>query len=130
MAADALSRPSGEDQGKDDNEAMVMIPESAFIRVMDKDSPGSLEECITCSQCRHQSIMKAWEARTPLLCSQTIDRPMWKTKDTLKLAIPPDPDLFCEIKSGMTYQQQDTQEEMKQYDALQTNTTGQEPANG
>ena len=97
MAADALSRPSEEDQGKDDNEAMIMIPESAFIRVIDKDSPGSLEEHITHSQQRHQLIMKAWETRTPLLCSQTIDGSMWRTKDTLKLAIPPDQDLFRKI---------------------------------
>jgi hypothetical protein len=41
--------------------------------------------------------MKAWEAHTPLLCTQTIDGPMWKTKKTLKLAILPDPNLFCEI---------------------------------
>jgi hypothetical protein len=47
MAADALSRPPGEDQGKEDNEAMIMILESAFIRVTDEDSPGSLEERIT-----------------------------------------------------------------------------------
>jgi hypothetical protein len=30
-AADALLQPPGEDQGKDDNEAMIMIPESSFI---------------------------------------------------------------------------------------------------
>jgi hypothetical protein len=50
LAADALSRPSGEDQGKDDNEAMIMIPESAFIRVTDEDPPESLENRITQSQ--------------------------------------------------------------------------------
>jgi hypothetical protein len=74
-----------------------MIPEKAFIRVANEDSPGSLEERITQSQQKHQLIMKAWEARAQISCQQTIDGPMWKTKDTLKLAIPPDPELFCEI---------------------------------
>jgi hypothetical protein len=76
---------------------MIMIPESAFIRVTDEDSLGSLENCITQSQQEHQPIMKAWEACTPLLCTQTIDGPTWKTKETLKLVIPPNPDLFCKI---------------------------------
>jgi hypothetical protein len=96
-AADALSRPPGADQDKEDNKAMIMIPESAFIRITDEDSPESLEDHITWSQQRHQPIMKAWEARTPLLCLQTIDGPMWKTQDTQKLAVPPDPNLFREI---------------------------------
>jgi RNase H-like domain found in reverse transcriptase/Reverse transcriptase (RNA-dependent DNA polymerase) len=46
-AADALSRPPDADQDKDDNEAMIMIPESAFIQVTDEDSLGSLENLIT-----------------------------------------------------------------------------------
>jgi hypothetical protein len=99
MAADALSRPLGDNQGKDNNEAMIMILDSAFIRVMDEDSPESLKECIAHSQCKYQPILKAWEACTPLLCSETIDKPTWKTKDTLKLAIPPDLHLFCEINT-------------------------------
>ena len=41
--------------------------------------------------------MKAWEARSQISCQQTIDGPMWKTTDTLKLAIPPDPEIFREI---------------------------------
>jgi Integrase zinc binding domain len=76
---------------------MIMIPESAFIRVADKDSPGSLENLIIQSQNQHRPIMKAWETRTPLLHCETVDRPMWKTQDTGKLAIPPDPELFQEI---------------------------------
>jgi hypothetical protein len=44
--ADALSRPPGTDQDQDDNEAMTMIPETSFINIMDKDSPGGLEDHI------------------------------------------------------------------------------------
>jgi Integrase zinc binding domain len=96
-AADALSRPPDADQDKDNNEAMIMIPESAFIRIADEDSPESLESRIIQAQNHHQPIMKAWEARTPLQRYQTIDGPMWKMQDTGKLAIPPDPELFREI---------------------------------
>jgi RNase H-like domain found in reverse transcriptase len=60
-AADALSRPTGTDQDKDDNKAMIMIPELAFIRIADKDSPGSLEDHTIQSQNQHHLIMKAWE---------------------------------------------------------------------
>jgi hypothetical protein len=42
-AADALSRPSGADEGKEDNQDMTMIPEHAFIRVFNADSPRLLE---------------------------------------------------------------------------------------
>jgi RNase H-like domain found in reverse transcriptase/Reverse transcriptase (RNA-dependent DNA polymerase) len=93
-AADALSRPPDANQDKDDNEAMIMIPEAAFIKVADEDSPRSLESHIIQAQNRHQSIMKAWEAQTPLQRYQTIEGPMWKTQNSQKLAIPPDPDLF------------------------------------
>jgi hypothetical protein len=76
---------------------MIMIPESAFIRIADEDSPGSLENHIVQAQNQHQPIMKAWEAQTPLQCLQAINGFMWKTQDTLKLAVPPDPNLFQEI---------------------------------
>jgi hypothetical protein len=42
-AADTLSRPPGCNEGKDDNRDIQMLSESAFIRVMNKDSSGSLE---------------------------------------------------------------------------------------
>ena len=46
MAADSLSRPSGSDLGKDDNQDIQMIPSEAFqpaaIRLANKDSDGSL----------------------------------------------------------------------------------------
>jgi hypothetical protein len=56
--ADALSRPLGEDQNEDDNEAMIMIPELAFIRIADEDTPGSLENHITQSQWAYGAIIK------------------------------------------------------------------------
>jgi hypothetical protein len=73
---------------------MVMIPETAFIRVADEDSDGSLENHIIQSQNQHQPIMKAWEIQTPLQCHKTTNGPMWKTQNMQKLAIPPDPNLF------------------------------------
>jgi hypothetical protein len=94
-AADALSRPTNHKE--EEEESTIMIPEKAFIKVADKDSSGSLEERIIQSQQQHQLIMKAWEARSQINHQQTIDGPMWKTTDTLKLAIPPDPELFREI---------------------------------
>jgi hypothetical protein len=45
-AADALLRPPGCDEGKDDNQDIRMLSEDAFVRVMDEDSPGSLENRI------------------------------------------------------------------------------------
>ena len=63
MAADALSRPSGADQGATDNQEMVMVPEKAFIRIADKDSPGSLEDHIVICQQQYQAVMDEWESK-------------------------------------------------------------------
>ena len=52
-AADALSRPVGSDEGKDDNQEVTMIPEAAFIQVLDEDSPNSLENAIIKTQQRY-----------------------------------------------------------------------------
>jgi RNase H-like domain found in reverse transcriptase/Reverse transcriptase (RNA-dependent DNA polymerase) len=49
-AADALSRPTGADEGKEDNQQMTMIPEAAFIRLAGPDSDGSIEHTITIIQ--------------------------------------------------------------------------------
>jgi RNase H-like domain found in reverse transcriptase/Reverse transcriptase (RNA-dependent DNA polymerase) len=49
-AADALSRPTGADEGKEDNQQMTMIPEAAFIRLAGPDSDGSIEHTITIVQ--------------------------------------------------------------------------------
>ena len=42
-AADALSRPPGVDQGKEDNQEVVLIPKGAFVRAMDSRSTESQE---------------------------------------------------------------------------------------
>jgi hypothetical protein len=47
MAADALSRPTGANEGKEDNQQMTMIPEVAFIRLAGPNSDGSIEHTIT-----------------------------------------------------------------------------------
>src|SRR5487761_1621110 len=58
-AADALSRPPGADEGKEDNQEITMLPESTFVRIMDEDSPGTLEEQIVKSQNHYQQAMTA-----------------------------------------------------------------------
>jgi hypothetical protein len=65
-AADALSRPSGTDTGKNDNQQMVMLPEPLFIHVADEDSPGSVEHFITVVQNNNRTLMKEWEGTFPI----------------------------------------------------------------
>jgi len=46
-AADALSRPPGSDEGKQDNQEITMLPEATFIWLADTDSDQSIETMIT-----------------------------------------------------------------------------------
>jgi hypothetical protein len=52
-AADALSRPPGSDQGKEDNQDISLLPEETFIRVLNEDSDDSLEQRIIQAQNDH-----------------------------------------------------------------------------
>src|SRR5579863_8787610 len=62
-AADALSRPFGSDEGKDDNQEIIMIPETSFIRVLDEDSPNSLESTIIKTQQRYLPHLQRLESQ-------------------------------------------------------------------
>src|SRR5487761_1648314 len=96
-AADALSRPPGADQGALDNQEMTMIPEPTFIKVLNEDSPRSLEHRIVRYQQLHQPTMKLWESSGTIEQHSTATQTMWK--DTLKgrLVIPPDNDIRRQI---------------------------------
>ena len=60
-AADALSRPPGVDQGKEDNQEVVLIPEATFVRVMDSGSTDSPETKIIKGQNRCSGLMDKWD---------------------------------------------------------------------
>jgi RNase H-like domain found in reverse transcriptase/Reverse transcriptase (RNA-dependent DNA polymerase) len=65
-AADTLSRPSGADEGKDDNQQMTMIPETAFIRLAGPNSDGSIEHTISIIQNQHHALMEEWTGIYPI----------------------------------------------------------------
>jgi hypothetical protein len=73
-----------------------MIPEHAFIRVFDTDSPGSLEHRITETQAEHTLLMEQWEETFPIEAIQTPTGPFWKDSKGC-LVIPPDRDLKWDI---------------------------------
>jgi hypothetical protein len=56
-AVNTLSRPPGCDEGKDDNRDVQMLPEEAFICVLDEDLPGSLENRITNQQLDFKDVL-------------------------------------------------------------------------
>ena len=97
MAADALSRPPGADEGKDDNQEITMIPESTFIRVTDEDSPGSIEHRIVEAQIQNKSTMTSWEKQGLIYATPTINGNMWKDTKQHHLAIPPNPQIQREV---------------------------------
>ena len=80
-----------------DNQEMTMIPEPTFIKVLDEDSPRSLEHRIVRYQQLHQPTMKLWETNGTIEQHSTDTQTMWK--DTLegRLVIPPDDDIRRQI---------------------------------
>jgi L-rhamnose mutarotase len=76
-AADALSRPSGTDTGKNDNQQMVMLPEPLFIHIADEDSPGSVEHFITIVQNNNRTLMEEWESTFPIERVDSPGTPFW-----------------------------------------------------
>ena len=72
MAANALSRPPGADEGKDDNQQMTMIPEAAFIRLVGPDSDRSIEHTIMIIQNQNRTLMDEWERTYPI---ERVDNP-------------------------------------------------------
>ena len=95
-AADVLSRPSGVDQGKEDNQEVVLIPKGAFVRVMDSGSTENQETKIIEAQNQYSALMDKWDTSTPILKRRkgSEDDPrrayMWHHALTHKLIIPPD----------------------------------------
>ena len=84
------------DQGKEDNQEVVLIPEDAFVRVMHNRSTDSLESKVIEAQNRCSALMDKWDTSTLILKrrqrSEDNSRPiyMWYHAPTHKLIIPPD----------------------------------------
>jgi RNase H-like domain found in reverse transcriptase/Reverse transcriptase (RNA-dependent DNA polymerase)/Integrase zinc binding domain/Chromo (CHRromatin Organisation MOdifier) domain len=96
-AADALSRPAGADEGKEDNQQMTMIPETAFIRLAGPDSDGSIEHTITIVQNHNRSLMEEWMGIYPIKCIDNPGEPFWRDTKGHRLVIPPDQGLKREL---------------------------------
>jgi RNase H-like domain found in reverse transcriptase len=77
-AADTLSRPTGADEGKDDNQQMTMIPEAAFIRLFGPDSDGSIEHTISIIQNQNCTLMEEWTGIYPIKCVDNPDGSFWR----------------------------------------------------
>jgi hypothetical protein len=77
-AADALSRPTGANEGKEDNQQMTMIPEAAFIRLAGPDSDGSIEHTITIIQNHNRNLMKEWTGIYLIEHVDNPDEPFWR----------------------------------------------------
>jgi len=77
-AADALSRPPGSDEGKDNNQRITMLPSTTFIRIADADSDNLLENMITDCQNQYLATMKEWENVYPIKPIETSLHPFWK----------------------------------------------------
>jgi hypothetical protein len=50
QAADALSRPPGADEGKDDNQNITMLPQDTFIQVLEAGDTGTIEDTVIKAQ--------------------------------------------------------------------------------
>jgi hypothetical protein len=131
MAADALSWPTGADEGKDNNQQITMIPEAAFIRLAGPDSDGSIEHTISIIQNHNHTLMEEWTGIYPIECINNPDESFWRE---LKV----NDSLYHWIKdwneSWWTYGTKDppmaTLDEMKQSDTSTENTSGQVPGHG
>jgi hypothetical protein len=75
---DALSRPTGADEGKDDNQQMTMIPEVAFIRLAGPNSDGSIEHTISIIQNQYCTLMEEWMDTYPIKRVDNQDKSFWR----------------------------------------------------
>ena len=91
-AADALSRPPGVDQGKEDNQDVTIIPNTSFIRLANMDAAYGLQDHIVQTQNKYAAHMDAWDGQIALNKSLLPSGSgyQWTHPDTNKLAIPPD----------------------------------------
>ena len=101
MAADALSRPLGVEQGKKDNQEITMLDPKIFVCLLQPGDPGTMESIIVNAQNRLASIMDNWDAKEPLQ-KTTIDdgTHIWTHPQTNKLVIPLDQELYQHILQG------------------------------
>ena len=90
--ADALSRPPGVDQGKEDNQDITMIPDTTFIQLANMDAAYGLQDHIVQTQNKYAAHMDAWDGQITLNKSPLPSGPgyQWTHPETNKLAIPPD----------------------------------------
>jgi RNase H-like domain found in reverse transcriptase len=77
-AADALSRPVGAEEGKDNNQQMTMIPKAAFMRLAGPNSDGSIEHTITIIQNHNHPLMEEWMSIYPIKHIDNPDKPFWR----------------------------------------------------
>src|SRR5579863_9156919 len=78
------------DEEKDDNQEITMIPEAAFIRILDEDSPNSLENTITKTQLRYRPYLEQLESQKVLYRTTSSTGEWWKDLQKDRLTIPPD----------------------------------------
>ena len=91
VAADALSRPPGVEQGKEDNQNITMIPQATFIRLANMDAAYGLQDQIVHTQNQYATYMDAWDGKmtlnkTPLPSGSGYK---WTHPETNQLIIPP-----------------------------------------
>jgi len=96
-AADALSQPPGSNEGKQDNQQIVILPEKTFTCLADADSDGSLESMIVNCQNQYAPTMKEWESTHPITPTQTMSQTFWKDDNELCLVIPSNDSLKRQI---------------------------------
>jgi Integrase zinc binding domain len=90
LYTDALSQPSGANEGKDDNQQMTMIPEAAFIRLFGPDSDGSIKHTISIIQNQNWPLMEEWTGIYPIEQVDNPDGSFWRDTKNNRLVIPPD----------------------------------------
>jgi len=92
-AADTLLRPPGSNEGKQDNQQIMMLPEAIFVQLADADSDQSIETMITDCQTQYASTMKEWELTYPIESLGLPLPPFWKDILGKCLVIPPNDSL-------------------------------------
>ena len=74
-----------------------MLPESTFVRIMDEDSPGTLEEQIVKTQNRYRQAMTALQEQDLIYPTTTSMGTFWKDKAQNRLIIPKDEELRRQV---------------------------------
>ena len=97
-AVDALSRPPGAEQGKEDNQEITMLDPKMFVRFLQPGDPGTTEDVIVQAQNHMLSIMDNWDKKEPLQKTSLGDNQyMWCHPESSKLVILPDQQLYHQV---------------------------------